>query len=185
MKAAEFNLKDALAYDPQSGIVKLGSSRMFVSGTEAFGALYQELINVGDMMAAQVVMRRFGEASGHERARTAKIEFQPADKIEWLAFGPTMHAWEGVGLPKLARFEYDPAASKFELLVEFRNSYLAEQYVRVLGRANEPVCWQLAGYIAGYCSEVFEMNLHCRETKCVARGDDHCEFHVKPRAEWL
>jgi predicted hydrocarbon binding protein len=55
----------------------------------------------------------------------------------------------------------------------------------VLGKASEPVCWQLAGYIAGYCSEVFDMNLLCRETKCMAQGDPFCRFEVKPRAEWL
>ena len=185
MKPAELNLQNALTFDPQHGIVKLGSSRMVVSGTEAMGALFQELINIGDLMAAQVVMRRFGEVNGHERARTVKAELQPADKMEWLAFGPTLHAWEGVGLPKLAKLAYDPDVEQFELLVEFRNSYLAEQFLRVMGKANEPVCWQLAGYIGGYCSEVFDLNLLCRETKCVARGDDHCEFLVKPRSEWL
>lgn len=185
MKAADLNLQQALQFDPQHGIVKLGNSRMVICGAEAMAALFQELINIGDVIGAQVVMRRFGEANGHERARTVKAEFSPADKMEWLAFGPTLHAWEGVGLPRLASFDYDPAAEKFRLLVEFRDSYLAEQYLRVLGTAHEPVCWQLAGYIAGYCSEVFDMQLHCRETKCVAKGDDHCEFDVRPRAEWL
>lgn len=185
MKASDLNLQAALTFDPQNGIVKLGNSRMTICGVESMAALFQELINIGDMQAAQIVMRRFGDANGHERARTVKAEFQPADKMEWLAFGPTLHAWEGVGLPKLASLDYDPAAERFNLVVEFQNSYLAEQFVRVLGKANEPVCWQLAGYIAGYCSEVFDLNLLCRETKCVAKGDDHCEFHVKPRSEWL
>lgn len=184
MKAETFNLKDALQFDPQHGLVKLGGSRMVVSGVESMGALFQELINVGDIPAAQVVMRRFGEANGRERARTVQAEFQPDDKMEWLAFGPTLHAWEGVGLPKLASLEYD-GAEKFQLVVEFQNSYLAEQYLRVLGPASEPVCWMLAGYIAGYCSEVFGLNLHCREVTCVAKGDPICIFVCKPRSEWI
>jgi predicted hydrocarbon binding protein len=184
MKAAELNLKEALSFSPQDGIVRFGGSRMVLFGTEAIGALYQELINVGDVMAAQVVMRRFGDANGRERARTVMAEFQPADKMEWLAFGPTLHAWEGFGLPKLASLDFN-GSDKFQLVVEFRNSYLAEQYTRVFGPASEPVCWQLAGYIAGYCSEVFGLNLHCRETKCVAKGDEYCEFVTKPRSEWL
>lgn len=184
MQAAELNLKEALQFDPQQGIVKLGQSRMVVCGTESMGALFQELINVGDVAAAQVVMRRFGEANGRERARTVKAEFQPADQMEWLAFGPALHAWEGVGLPKLANFEYD-GAEQFLLVVEFQNSYLAEQYLRVLGQASEPVCWMLAGYIAGYCSEIFGLNLLCRETTCVAKGDPLCTFVCKPREAWL
>ncbi|NTW97072.1 MAG: histidine kinase [Oscillochloris sp.] len=185
MKAADLNLQQALRFEPQNGMLKLGDSRVVLMGTEAIGALYQELINVGDTIGAQVVMRRFGDANGRERARMVKETLLPEDKMEWLAFGPALHAWEGVGLPKLAGFEYDLAASKFHLGVEFFNTYLAEQYLRVLGPATEPVCWQLAGYIAGYCSVVFDMDLHCRETKCVAKGDAHCEFHTRPRMEWL
>ncbi|NTW01302.1 MAG: histidine kinase [Oscillochloris sp.] len=185
MKAADLNLQQVLQFDPENGILKLGDSRAVLFGTEAIGALYQELINVGDTIGAQVVMRRFGEANGRERAQLVNDVLKPETKTEWLAFGPALHAWEGVGLPKLAAFEYDPATPKFYLLVEFLNSYLAEQYVRVMGPATQPVCWQLAGYIAGYCSVVFEMDLHCRETKCVAKGDDHCEFAVRPRSEWL
>ncbi|NNJ10776.1 histidine kinase [Chloroflexales bacterium ZM16-3] len=185
MKPEDLNLQQSLQFDPKRGIVKLGNSRMVLSGVEATGALFQELINIGDTPTAQVVMRRFGEASGYERARTVMAEFNPSDKMEWLAFGPALHAWEGIGLPKLTSFDYDPATEKFHLIVEFRDSYLAEQYVRVLGPATEPVCWQQAGYIAGYCSEVFGMQLHCRETKCVAKGDDHCEFDTRPRGDWL
>jgi hypothetical protein len=185
MKAADLNFQQALVFEPQNGLLKLGESRAILMGTEAIGALYQELINVGDMIGAQVVMRRFGEANGRERARMVKEIMKPDDQMEWLAFGPTIHAWEGVGLPNLAHFEYDPAASKFHLKVELFSSYLAEQYLRVMGPATEPVCWQLAGYIAGYCSVVFNMDLHCRESKCVAKGDPHCEFDTRPRIEWL
>lgn len=185
MLATELNLQEALVFDPQHGKVTLGNSRVVVCGTEAMAALFQELINIGDMVAAQVVMRRFGDANGHERARTVKALFNPADKMEWLAFGPALHAWEGVGLPTLEHLEYNPDQGHFHLIVHFQNSYLAEQYVRVMGQATEPVCWQLAGYIAGYCSEVFGLNLHCRETMCIAKGDPYCRFEVKPREAWL
>ena len=184
MKAADLNFREALIFEPEQGIVRLGDSRMVICGTEAMGALFQELINIGDMIAAQVVMRRFGEANGRERARTVKQLFEPADKMEWLAFGPTLHTWEGVGLPTLEHLEYEPTKDDFHLIVHFQKSYLAEQYLRVMGKAEEPVCWQLAGYIAGYCSEVFEMNLHCRETMCLAKGDPYCRFEVRPRAAW-
>ncbi|EFO81828.1 PAS/PAC sensor signal transduction histidine kinase [Oscillochloris trichoides DG-6] len=185
MKATDFNMQQSLQFMPQQGLLKLGDSRVIVMGTEAMGALYQELFNVGDLIATQVVMRRFGEANGRERARMVKAAMQPDDQMEWLSFGPTLHAWEGLGLPKLAALEHDAATKKFRLLVEFKGSYLAEQYMRVMGAANEPVCWQLAGYIAGYCSEIFGMDMHCRETKCVAKGDPHCEFDTRPRGEWL
>ncbi|NTV62287.1 MAG: histidine kinase [Oscillochloris sp.] len=185
MKATDLNVKDSLHFDLEQGVLKLANTRAILMGTEAIGALYQELINVGDTIGAQVVMRRFGEANGHERARMVKEILQPDNQLEWLAFGPALHAWEGVGQPKLAHLEFDPTASKFHLVVEVRNSYLAEQYLRVFGPASESVCWQLAGYIAGYCSVVFGMEMYCRETKCVAKGDPHCEFDTRPRSEWL
>ncbi|NTW01301.1 MAG: histidine kinase [Oscillochloris sp.] len=185
MKAADFNLQQTLHFDVQNGVLKIGNSRAVLFGTEAIGALYQELINIGDTIGAQVVMRRFGEAHGRERARLVKTTMQPDNQMEWLAFGPALYRWEGVGVSKRKFFEYDPTVPKFHLVTEFINSYLAEQYVRVMGPATEPVCWQIAGYIAGYCSEIFAMDLHCRETKCVAKGDDYCEFDVRPRNDWL
>lgn len=44
--------------------------------------------------------------------------------------------------------------------------------------SEKPVCHFLRGIFAGASSVVFEQEMHCSETKCIAKGDPHCEFEV-------
>lgn len=186
MKAQDLHLQNLLKFDPVKGQVSFGKQRVVIMSTEIIGQLTQEIIEIGDFTAARVILRRVGEVAGRELARQFNEEFHPANKIDWLGFGPAMHAWEGVAHPELAGFEYVPEAGKFFLHVQMTNSYLAEQYLKHSGSAApEPICWLLAGHISGYCSEVFEMDLLCKEVKCAAMGDPFCEFITKPRADWL
>ena len=149
------------------------------------GTLMDALIEVGDTVMAKVLLRRCGEAAGHRLAQTFRDQFSPDNQQEWFALGPTMHAWEGVGKPSLVTFEYDPAQAHVLLEIHFADSYLAEQYVATQGTATEPVCWLLAGYIGGYCAEVFGLDLVCHELTCKAQGEPYCTFVVKPHSAWL
>lgn len=185
MKAEELNLRDLLQFDPEHGKVSFGSSRMVLVGVDLMGSLVDGIIDVGDVTMAKVLLRRCGEQAGHKLATLFAKEFVPDNQQEWLALGPTMHAWEGAGKPSLATFEHDPAAGHFLLEVHFADSYFAEHYLANHGTASEPICWMLAGYIGGYCAEVFQMDLLCRETSCKAEGNAFCTFVVKPRDAWL
>ena len=42
-----------------------------------------------------------------------------------------------------------------------------------------PVCHWTRGYLAGYLSSVFKKQVEAEETKCLAKGDEHCEFVIK------
>ncbi len=185
MKAQDLNLRELLEFHPDQGKVTFGSSRMVLVGVELMGSLVDGIIDVGDLTMARVLLRRCGEASGHKLAALFAKEFAPENQQEWLALGPTMHAWEGAGKPSLAQFEYEPSTGHFLLEVQFANSYFAEQYLAAHGTASEPICWLLAGYIGGYCAEVFNMDLLCRETSCKAEGNEFCTFVVKTRDAWL
>lgn len=49
--------------------------------------------------------------------------------------------------------------------------------------ADKPVCALLSGFIAGAAETIFNRSMDCTETKCVATGDEHCEFLVGPSEE--
>lgn len=185
MKASELNLREQLHFDPERGRITFGSHRMVLVETELMGSIVDAMIEVGDTIMAKALLYRCGDTAGHRLARVFRDEFQPENQQEWLALGPAMHAWEGVGEPSLATFEYDPTQAHFLLEIQFADSYLAEQYVASQGVATEPVCWLLAGYIGGYCAEVFGLDLICRELSCKAQGEPYCTFVVKPRTAWL
>ncbi len=185
MKAIDLNLREQLVFDPEHGRVTFGGNRRVLVATEMMGTLVDALIEVGDVVMAKVLLRRCGDAAGHRLAQVFRDKFHPENQHEWFTLGPTMHAWEGVGKPSLAVFEYDPERAHFLLEVHVEDSYLAEQYVVTQGPATEPVCWLLAGYIGGYCAEVFGLDLVCYETSCKAQGEPYCTFVVKPREAWL
>jgi predicted hydrocarbon binding protein len=41
------------------------------------------------------------------------------------------------------------------------------------------VCHWTRGYLAGYMSAVFKKRVEAVETKCMAKGDEHCEFKIQ------
>ena len=43
------------------------------------------------------------------------------------------------------------------------------------------VCHWTRGYFAGYMSTVFKKPVEAAEAKCMAKGDERCEFHIRER----
>jgi len=43
------------------------------------------------------------------------------------------------------------------------------------------VCHWTRGYLAGYMSAVFGKSVEAVEVKCMAKGEEHCEFHIRER----
>jgi hypothetical protein len=184
VRAAEINLQKDLMFDPDSGIVRFGHQRMVIMSADSFGKLLWEIIDVGGLRLAQVFLRRFGEAAGCDDARLLKNEFKPDTDLDWIAMGPTIHTWEGIVKATPTVLEYDRAAGKMLMQGTWENSFFAEQYVRLFGRATEPVCWMLSSYATGYASEFLGSEMLCKETICAAQGNPHCLFTIKPRGEW-
>jgi predicted hydrocarbon binding protein len=57
--------------------------------------------------------------------------------------------------------------------------------VNAIGIKNseKPVCYMIAGTMAGAADIIFGRSMRCDEVKCVAMGDPYCEFHVHPESE--
>ena len=184
MKASEINLKENLKFDPENGVVTFGSQRMVIFSAHAIGRLMSKLMDVGGVELAQVMMRIFGEAAGRDDAKLLKVEFSPDTDLDWLAMGPTLHTWEGIVKAVPTALEFDRDSGQFFMQGNWLNSFIAEQYVKLYGPTTFPVCWMLVGYATGYGSEFFGTPLVCRETMCVAKGDPHCQFTIKPPDDW-
>jgi len=60
-----------------------------------------------------------------------------------------------------------------------RHSAEAQEYVNMKERSQSPVCYALAGIFAGVCEGVLRSTVRCRETKCIACGDEVCEFVIQ------
>ncbi len=69
-------------------------------------------------------------------------------------------------------------AENKSLLVKMQNSFIAEE-LKDEG-FDKPVCYYLAGAIAGIAEACAGTEYSCIETKCIANGDPHCEFELSP-----
>jgi predicted hydrocarbon binding protein len=79
----------------------------------------------------------------------------------------------GYGVLKLMKFdEREPRA-----IVRLEKSTIPQEYEK----RNSPVCYRVAGILAGGAEAVFITPMKCDEKKCAAKGDSYCEFEVKTR----
>lgn len=79
----------------------------------------------------------------------------------------------GYGILKLKKF--DEEASHFILTME--KSTIPREYER----RDSPVCYKVAGVLAGGAEAVFMVPMKCIETKCISMGYPHCEFEITRR----
>ena len=61
--------------------------------------------------------------------------------------------------------------------VRIKNCFNAVGYN---GKAKKPICYSMAGNIAGVTQIIFGIDMTCKEIKCEGRGDKYCEFVIKP-----
>ena len=180
MKASEFRFDEHLVYKPEFGTILFKDQRMVMMSADSFGDLLKEIIDIGGVNMARVFMRRFGETAGRNDARTIKEDLKPDTDMDWLALGPTIHAWEGIVKSVPEKVEFDPATRNLVMKVKWEDSFFAEQYVRHYGKSKDPVCWLLTGYATGYASELTGKKINCRETACKGKGDDACVMELSP-----
>jgi len=184
MKINEFNFKDHLVFNPEEGKLLFHDERMIIMSAEAFGLYMRELINIGGAQLCKIFLRRLGESTGRMDAKSIKERLNPDTDLDWLAFGPVIHTWEGIVKAVPEQIDYDRDAGTFIMKGTWDNSFFAEQYLKIIGPSKEAVCWMLTGYATGYASEFFGRKLLCKEPTCVAKGDERCRFEIRLGNEW-
>ncbi|MDY6865685.1 MAG: V4R domain-containing protein [Halobacteriota archaeon] len=69
--------------------------------------------------------------------------------------------------------EFDTEAGFIRLCV--KDSVVADSYDE---EQEKPVCFFISGMIAGGASALLDRDIECKEVKCKACGEDHCEFVI-------
>ena len=65
---------------------------------------------------------------------------------------------------------------KHKILRSYGGTFFAKEY----GYVGCPVCYYFSGFIAGATNVLTGIEVTVKETRCVAAGDHHCEFYIKP-----
>lgn len=184
MKATDLHLLELLDVDTDQGSIRFKDRRVLLWDADAFGSLRHELIESLGLELARPILKRFGFANGYRDAlMTEKLLHWESDE-EWWRACPSLQRHEGKVHPEVKHLKVDRGAHVFEMQVDWTYSYEAEQHLRVLGKADAPVCWTLAGVASGFASALMGEECIVVETECVAMGADCCKVVGKTRKAW-
>jgi PAS domain S-box-containing protein len=183
MKVQDLDFYGLLRRQVNEGRLFFNQKRAVIFDVDAVGALRQQLMDtLGEELAMGVLMR-FGHTQG---CKDAEILAEKAweTELDWLAAGPMLHTLAGLVHVESQKVEFNRDTGHFYMQGIWRNSYEAEQHLKLYGRSQRPVCWSLAGYASGYASRFFGCELLAIETKCISKGDDCCAWEIRPVTEW-
>jgi DNA-binding NtrC family response regulator len=184
MKASDLHLLELLDIDTDQGSIRFKDRRMLLWDADAFGSLRHELIDSLGVELARPILKRFGFANGYRDALMTEQLLRWASDEEWWLTCPTLQRHEGKVQPDVKHLKVDREANVFEMQVDWTFSYEAEQHLRVLGRADAPVCWTLAGVASGFATALMGEECIVVETECAAMGAPGCKVVGKTRQAW-
>lgn len=178
------DLRRLLRFEPDSGAIWLGDTRMALMHTSALAALREDLINSVGADHARRILTRMGYASGLSDAEYA-IKQRPTESFEsrFMA-GPQLHMLEGAARVTPVELSFDVAKGDFYGKFRWDHSWEAYAHRQRFGQVDEPACWMLLGYASGYSSAFMGKLILFKETQCAACGDNHCQIVGKPLEEW-
>ncbi len=136
--------------------------------TKTFVRIQKEAENIlGD--GAAVIFYEAGKKAVQVSVKRIEEEWK-LEGIELVRCLEEFYAEVGFG-----RFTIGEAKAEGELVIKVENSFIAREY----GKSDVPVCHFLRGYCAGIGERFSGREMDAEELKCVACGDEHCEFLVK------
>ncbi len=184
MKASDLNLEEILEFRPQEGKILVGSDRMLLFRKGAFASLRNMVIDQVGPTLARSILTKFAFRNGQDDYHLLAKMFRWDTEQDRLAAGPMMHAWSGIVYVEPTFMEYDRAKGHFHFKGIWKNSYEAEIHLESFGKSPTPVCSTLTGYGSGWCTAFFGSPVLEVETKCVACGDEVCEWEIRSLKDW-
>ena len=151
--------------------------------SSAFGTLRQELINTLGLPRAKGFLLRYGWNCGVSDVLKAK-ELDWENEMDLILVGPKMHTLNGYVDVEPSVCEADIAKGTLHFEGDWKNSYEANEHLKLFGQSDHPVCHTLVGYASGYLSTVMGKRVIVKETQCEGMGDNHCHWICKTVDEW-
>jgi predicted hydrocarbon binding protein len=147
------------------------TTAFFILPAEALVTLRHELSPLADDPVIRAIIFRYGFRSGEACIQTMDIksgEFEKPSEI-------LPELWEEIGLGKLILEKDKEDGIHLKLTQSIEGD--------VMGESKIPSCDFTRGYLAGTISHLSGNMYHCKEKKCVSKGDSHCTFLLTQRGE--
>jgi predicted hydrocarbon binding protein len=167
----ENSIIDQLVYDSASGRLTYKDIRYVIIRPETIVG-FQKTIEQHSRKDARDALFQGGYQGGYLSAKRFK-EMQNLSDRQTIRFMMAMGAEIGWGQFELIEHDF----KKLKLNVRVENSAFAEAY----GDATEGVCHLINGVLSGLATVLFGRNCMGAETKCLAKGDKYCVFHISEK----
>lgn len=169
---------------PEQGTIHVGGDRYVLVRAESFYlALYDALAqSFGEETARQFIYntaREIGASDSRAFAQRLGVE----NPVEKLASGPVHFAHAGWAFVNILEDSAPATNDSYFLHYTHPNTFESEVLKQRAQKAAEPACHFSSGYSAGWCSNAFGLEVHAREVRCLAHGDDRCEFIMAPASK--
>ena len=169
---------------PEQGTLHIGDQRYVLMRCES---LYLSWFDAMEETFGEETAREFIYNTAREIGRSDSADFsarlQVTDGIERLSSGPVHFAHAGWALVEIIEDSRPATDETYYLHYYHPNTFEAE----VIRKRGKPMascaCLFSAGYSAGWCSDAFQIEVHAREIRCTAKGDEACEFIMAPSSQ--
>lgn len=158
-------------------------AKNILMSANAFHTLKNSLFNNIGSYKTKGFLFRFGKEFGMD---SAKNHFQNNDlnKTVGKRHSRLGHVKDVIFMGEIIRHP-DGTIECIDTWGKWVESFEAELHVKNFGLATECVCHMLCGFASGALSYEFGESIIAVETKCVAKGDQCCEFEVRLECDWL
>lgn len=161
---------EPLTYDVIHFPIIHGASAAIVMPIELFGSLFDEIEKILTSSGFAAVFYNAGKKSGAHISKLLSQRYRLKGKSLTLAL---MQATKAIGWGRIEYYDMDE--NGFFSRIKVQKCF--EALLRP--RRKENNCHWTRGFIAGFLSEVSGKSVEAVELKCVAAGDEICEFEIR------
>jgi len=166
---------------PEEGTIRIGGERyvwircesLYLSWFERMAAAF------GEEIAREFIYNTAREI-GRSDSEAFAARMQVKAGVERLAAGPIHFAHAGWAFVDILADSAPATDESYFLHYYHPNTFESEVSQRRGKKTNACACHFSAGYSSGWCSAAFGLEVHGREIRCTARGDQTCEFIMAP-----
>jgi len=162
------DVKETAAWERSKGAFSVIEVPAVIVSIETFVSLQKDAETILGLEGASVLLYEAGKKAGLRWINRFSKEWGLKDK-KFIEAVQNFYAELGWG-----RFSVEED-NKNELVVRVKNSFIARGY----GNSEVPVCHFLRGYNAGLAEVLKDKDIDAEEIRCIARGDDCCEFIMR------
>lgn len=185
MKTSQLDLRELLTFqNPQGSSFSFLGQRAYLVDAASEGLKRKEMLSTFGQEITRTIETRSGFAHGWRVAEAIEKQLPEAwAEAKQGKLGPLVSEMYGFG-EIISNQRTDGLNGKPLVEAKFKHSLEAEQHLLLIGPSDESICWRLAAFASGYVSRVQGQPVYFIETKCQAKGDDHCCFIGKYPEQW-